>query len=1053
MKRQNRTGDDDSEDDFESQKDKKKIRSSNTDNEDCTSDNKNEKQNCFTCKVCNKRFTLLKNLCRHEISHRSVVKCEQCGGSFSRQDSLQRHKRTHHNENRRDNNKGRDVKCNICDKVFNKFYNLKRHMRTVHKQDSNKGQKQLFTCRYCESEFGEYSALFAHVMENHPLNQSGGRDRGIEKSLIDTASPQSESKSAAENQNKNQSENASPQSESKSTAETQNTNQSENDENIELSNENKDNQDSLNTDNERDESALQNSVQNRIILPRSGGGERYDLLTFFANVRSRILTYLQSRIRSMGGIKWNLCVQVEMERTDNGGDSSVSTPFFRSRTYMSLTLDGLNEHDLNEALQKMYASLEKYMRDGSGWFLRKVLKLEIHTIKYRPLSGSSYLPLPRTLLYNSSLLNIENEDEKCFLWCILASLHPSERNAVKVETYCPFTNELNMSGIQYPVSLAQIDRFEKQNENISINVFTFQENEIVPLKITSNTRRLHHVNLLWIKYGQVSHYVLIRDLNTFLFRSKSHNQRMFFCPYCLHGFVRNESLQNHITYCSTNEAQKVELPAVGDSAILEFKDFEKELKVSFTIYADFETLNRRVSTCLPEPTHSSTTSTTKLEVCGFAYKVVCADNRYTKPTVVYRGSDASQKFITSLLREQKEIENILSNIEPMIITSDDFEEISRASQCCLCQKDFTPYEKVHSTIVRHHDHLTGDFIGMAHNQCNLKCKQAKHTCVIFHNLKKFDAHIICQSIGEFKGENLKCIAQSTENYVSFSLGNLRFIDSLQFLPSSLQSLVENLKCDGQDAFEHLTEEFPNSDDVKLLLRKGVYPYDYMDRESKFDEHCLPPAEAFYNALTKQHISEQDYKHACDVFAHFEMTSMGSYHDLYLKCDVILLCCVFETFRSMCMEQYGLDPCHFYTSPGLSWASCLKMTGVQLELMTDIDQVLFIEKGIRGGISQISNRYKQANNPLLSDYDSEKKLSHILYLDMCNLYGFAMQQPLPTSDFQFLKKREINQLDIRNIPADGEKGYIFEVNLRYPPELHDKHNDYPLAPERKAISDD
>ncbi|XP_053372998.1 PR domain zinc finger protein 15-like [Mercenaria mercenaria] len=107
MKRQNRTGDDDSEDDFESQKDKKKIRSSNTDNEDCTSDNKNEKQNCFTCKVCNKRFTLLKNLCRHEISHRSVVKCEQCGGSFSRQDSLQRHKRTHHNENRRDNNKER----------------------------------------------------------------------------------------------------------------------------------------------------------------------------------------------------------------------------------------------------------------------------------------------------------------------------------------------------------------------------------------------------------------------------------------------------------------------------------------------------------------------------------------------------------------------------------------------------------------------------------------------------------------------------------------------------------------------------------------------------------------------------------------------------------------------------------------------------------------------------------------------------------------------------------------------------------------------------------
>ncbi|XP_045215045.2 zinc finger protein 43-like [Mercenaria mercenaria] len=280
MKRQNRTCDDDSEDDFESQKDKKKICSSNTDNEDCENDIKSEKQNCYTCKVCDKRFTLLTNLRRHGVSHRTIVVCEHCGDTFSRQDNLQHHKRIHHNEERKDNKKKRDVRCNICDKVFNKLYNLKRHMRTVHKHDSNKGRKQLFTCRYCASEFEKYPTLFAHVMENHPLNQSGGRDREAEKSLIDTDSRKYKSKSTAEAQNKNQ---------------------SQNDKNIELSNENNANPESLNINhemvNERDKSALQNSVQNRIIVPRGGGGERYDLLTFFANVRSRILTYLQNTKR------------------------------------------------------------------------------------------------------------------------------------------------------------------------------------------------------------------------------------------------------------------------------------------------------------------------------------------------------------------------------------------------------------------------------------------------------------------------------------------------------------------------------------------------------------------------------------------------------------------------------------------------------------------------------------------------------------------------------------------------------------------------------------
>ena len=144
----------------------------------------------------------------------------------------------------------------------------------------------------------------------------------------------------------------------------------------------------------QEESALGSRVVNRYILPR--GSKRYDMLIFFSNVRDRLRNYLQSRARELGGIKWNLCVQVEMGR-DDAHEVSTTSPYFRSRTYITLSGEGLNEHNLNEALQKMFESLEKFMREGSGWYLKKVLKLEIQTIVSKPLRGSAYLPLPRTL--------------------------------------------------------------------------------------------------------------------------------------------------------------------------------------------------------------------------------------------------------------------------------------------------------------------------------------------------------------------------------------------------------------------------------------------------------------------------------------------------------------------------------------------------------------------------------------------------------------------------------------------------------------------------------
>ena len=170
--------------------------------------------------------------------------------------------------------------------------------------------------------------------------------------------------------------------------------------------------------------------------------------------------------------------------------------------------------------------------------------------------------------------------------------------------------------------------------------------------------------------------------------------------------------------------------------------------------------------------------------------------------------------------------------------------------------------------------------------------------------------------------------------------------------------------------------------------------------------------------------------------------------MYVITDVMLLADVFENFRKMCKDKYGLDPAHYYSAPGLSWDALLKKTGVDLELLTDLDMHLFIERGMRGGISMASKRYAKANNPLVEGYNTAEPTNYITNLDANNLYGRAMSQPLPKSGFHW-KRVMPTEEQIMKIGPNVKKGWILKVDLAYPEELHNLHNDYPLAPEKRA----
>ena len=179
--------------------------------------------------------------------------------------------------------------------------------------------------------------------------------------------------------------------------------------------------------------------------------------------------------------------------------------------------------------------------------------------------------------------------------------------------------------------------------------------------------------------------------------------------------------------------------------------------------------------------------------------------------------------------------------------------------------------------------------------------------------------------------------------------------------------------------------------------------------------------------------------------------MGDYHDLYFKKNVLLLTHVFEKFIATCIKYYGLDPCHYFSSPELSWDAMLKMTGVKLEKMSDIDKYLFVEKGLRGGISYIAKRYAKVNNKYMNDYDPKKQPAFISNLDMNNLYSWAMSEYLSQEGFKWLK--DVDEFDVTLINEKNPIEYFLEVDFEYPDKLHELHNDYPLVPEKLAVLSD
>ena len=375
--------------------------------------------------------------------------------------------------------------------------------------------------------------------------------------------------------------------------------------------------------------------------------------------------------------------------------------------------------------------------------------------------------------------------------------------------------------------------------------------------------------------------------------------------------------------------------------------------------------------------------------------------------------------------------------------------------------------------VHDHDHLTGDFRGAAHSICNINYKVPRFIPIYFHNFSGYDAHLLVKEFGD-DYDDIKLIPNNEEKYISFSkvikydsgLKNtkgeiiynnieLRFLDSYKLLPSSLNVLSKNMK---RCHFKNLRKWFDKSAPknltemerkylFKLLSKKLAYPYDYMNSLEKYNEKQLPPKEKFYNILNDEHVNDGEYHYAQEIWKYFNIKNMKEFTMLYNTIDVLLLADIMENFRETSLKIYKLDPAWYYTTPGFAWDCMLKTTKQKLELLTDVDMLLMFERAKRGGISQCSNRYAKANNKYMEKkFNKNKDSVFIQYLDANNLYGWGMCKHLPYGGFEWRNPEYFNEERILKMKEKQKTGYLFEVDLKYPEELHDKHSDLPYCPE-------
>ena len=743
-----------------------------------------------------------------------------------------------------------------------------------------------------------------------------------------------------------------------------------------------------------------------------------DILTIeeYLNLTVPFLKKLINDHKNKGEWKIQLTAQINFISLRPG---SNETRVMHTRSVNEEFMNGSDTDEIIEKLfesllQRYQENLSEKMRgsdfafDGVNFMYYDLNKISINR-------GESYIDSPKWLKNKKSTINPKNNDYKCFQYAITLALNLDKinKNSQRISKIKPFIEEYNWKDIDFPSTSKDCKKFELNNE-IALNILYVPHNtkEIeIAYNSKHNLTREKQIILLMISNGENWHYLVVKSLSGLLTGITSNHKEDFYCLNCFHSYRTKNKLEAHKKICENRDYCHVEMPT-NDNSKIKYNQGEKSIKLPFNVYADLECLLEKMSTCYNNPKESSTTKINKHTPSGYSIFTHCSFDKSKNKLNYYRGEDCMKKFCKNLREHATDIINYEKK-DMIPLTKE--EEV-----CYICKKEFNTSDTTESSSfehnkhykVRDHCHYTSKYREAVHNICNLRYKIPKEIPIIFHNGSTYDYHFIIKELVKEFEDNFECLGENTEKYITFSVPikkrienkdmeityRIKFIDSFRFMATSLSKSVDNLtegihndkciNCKSDISYMKVMDEtllfrcfnckrnykkeinkelierfasiykFCNNDLNKfvMLLRKGVYPYEYMDGWDKFNKTSIPNKKSFYSNLTMENITETDYIHANNVFKTFKLNNLGDHHDLYVQSDTLLLSDVFENFRKACIKTYELDPAHFISLPGLAWQACLKKTEVELELLTDYDMLLMIEEGIRGGICHAVHRY-------------------------------------------------------------------------------------------------
>ncbi|MDR3479071.1 MAG: endonuclease domain-containing protein, partial [Gammaproteobacteria bacterium] len=860
------------------------------------------------------------------------------------------------------------------------------------------------------------------------------------------------------------------------------------------------------------QTAIKNFVSNATILPTYHN--QFNMRMFLEQSDPIASEYLTEKLKKLKNLKASVYLKVELSRDIVNAEGRL-TREHKSASFPTgipkLILNRYETHDvLSRCLDRFENDLEK-AENGSDWKFERIISVMLGVIRTKSIVGSAWFELTgelENLKNRQAIVNPVNNDNKCFMWAIVCALFSvkSKKNKGRISQYRnDQINSLKWDGITFPMTLDQIPLLEKLN-NISMGVFVYDadadqtRSDYVFVKeygspdywsIQANGGK--HINLLLMHNPDKkdeSHFAWINNMSALFNYTNKHKCASFICDNCTKKLTTQQAYNNHISLgkCDGSLLVKEIFPEEDDDMI-QFRNHKHKERNPVAIYMDFEAILTKILQVLPKNSDSEsfTREFNKHIACGIGFMVVTELKGIDTKSFVFRGWDCMVLLFNKLKKLRYEIMERLQVNEPMVLTEQEQIEFEQSTHCHICQQAYTSINDKKNKKVRDHDHNTGVYRGSAHSNCNINYHNGRYKIPIFiHNLKGYDSHLIIKAL-ENQFQKISCIPLNPEKYLSMTMGGFQFMDSCSHLSSSLEKLAENLKKGGMQQFKHTSNYVSTltNDPIEhltlmnLITQKGEYPYSYFDSFERFDETQLPPIESFTNDLTRKKCKPMEYEFAHSVWKAFKCKTLGDYHDLYLRTDVLLLADVFENYRNIALKNFQLDPTYYVSLPSYAWDAMLWMTKVNIQLLTDKQSEMFymIEKSIRGGISLICNREATANHPLMVDtfiadepieldpnvepyqhvpppiYDPSREQSHLLYLDANNLYGWAMSQVLPLGNYKWEDPTTSSLEQILALADDAPRGMFVEIDGYTPDPLHDEQADYPFPVESLIVTDD